>query len=146
VLDETVGVVPFEAGTAAGLTPATACVADVLTTTGATLVTIEAAGVLAVDWATAALADVEIPPFAIDEAIWVLDSDVVVVVGAEAAAAVVSASVSVVEALGTAVHRCPSIEVMKNPAGRLVDMANVKSDTSRCKERRYKSTFKGYQE
>ncbi len=54
----------------------------------------------------------------------------------KAAAAVASAPVSVVEALGTAVHRCPPIEVIENPAGRfaLVDMVRMKSDACRCKE------------
>jgi hypothetical protein len=53
-----------------------------------------------------------------------------------AAAAVASAPVSVVEALGTAVHRWPSIDVMENPAGRFafVDMAKTKSDACRCRE------------
>jgi hypothetical protein len=47
------------------------------------------------------------------------------------AAAIASAPVSVVEALGTAVHRCPPIEVIKNPAGRfgLADMVKNESDS-----------------
>jgi hypothetical protein len=54
----------------------------------------------------------------------------------KAAAAVASAPVRVVDALGTAVHRWPSIEVMKDPAGRfaLVDMVKRKSDGCRCRE------------
>lgn len=53
-----------------------------------------------------------------------------------AAAAVASAPVSVVEALGTAVHRWPLIDVMENPAGRFafVDMVKTKSDACRCRE------------
>jgi hypothetical protein len=54
----------------------------------------------------------------------------------KAAADVASAPVSVVEALGMAVHRCPSIEVIENPVGRfvLVGMARMKGDSCRCKE------------
>lgn len=54
----------------------------------------------------------------------------------KAAADAASAPVSVVDALGTAVHRWPSIEVMENPAGRFafVDMMKRKSDACRCRE------------
>jgi hypothetical protein len=53
----------------------------------------------------------------------------------KAAADVASAPVSVVEALGTAVHRWPFIVVMI-PAGRfgLVAMVKTKSDACRCRE------------
>jgi hypothetical protein len=54
----------------------------------------------------------------------------------KAAADAASAPVSVVDALGTAVHRWPFIEVMENPAGRFafVDMMKRKSDACRCRE------------
>ncbi len=59
-----------------------------------------------------------------------------VVVGGCAAAAVAKLPVRVVRDRGTAVHRWPSIVVMKNPAGRfaLVDMMEMKGDTSRGRE------------
>ncbi len=61
---------------------------------------------------------------------------VVEVAAVKVAADAASAPVSVVDALGTAVHRWLSIEVMENPAGRFafVDMMKRNSDACRCRE------------
>jgi len=77
------------------------------------------------------------------ESIGCVDAVVVVagldeeVVGGCAAASDATLPVSVVEALGTAVHRLPPIEVMEKPAGRdgFVDMTSKSGDAVARKER-----------
>lgn len=131
--DETVGVVPLDAGDAS---------ADVMLLIGVLMMEVvtgeSAAGVLA----TTALLVCATTVFAGA----VVASGVVLVVGGCAAACVAKAPVSVVDALGTAVHRWPLIEVMKNPAGRvgLVDMTRRKATPVAMKECNRQTTKMGF--
>jgi hypothetical protein len=117
VLEETVGVVPFEPGEAAAA------------------VKLPPFGILVVARATDVLTTravvedmIGVPPAVLTTPNVELCVVVLVVlvglVGGCAAVSVASLPVSVVNDLGTAVHRWPSIVVIKNPAGRfgLVDM------------------------
>jgi hypothetical protein len=138
ILDEVVGVVPFDAGNAGALTT-DACVVEVLTTAAEVVVALVAV-VLA---RAAAKLTEETPappppppsssptpaPAASAPATfgwaWMVAAVVEVVV-VKAAADAASLPVSVVDALGTAVHRWPFIEVMENPAGRFAFVGMMK--------------------
>jgi hypothetical protein len=154
VLDETVGVVPFEAGAAEGFAFATeeaaafeeVAAALLTTTTGAEVVAATAAidvevanvvGELEITVGATAAADViTLSPAALGDANKPgdvdMDVEVVDVVLGVAAAAVARLAGKVVKDRGTAVHRWPSIEVIENPAGR--DMSRNESDASRYGE------------
>jgi hypothetical protein len=66
----------------------------------------------------------------------------------KAAADAASAPVSVVDALGTAVHLWPFMEVIENPAGRFafVDIAKMKSDAWRRREGTNQPSREGYRD
>lgn len=137
------GVVILDAGIAEALE--IALVVEVLRTTADVLVINEATGVLIIDVEATCAAVVEVAeaPAALG---WVSATDaevdvvvdVVEVVLGVAAGNVAKLAGKVVADRGTAVHRRPSIEVRENPAGR--DMMKTKGDTSRCKERKIRST------
>lgn len=118
--DETVGVVPLDAGDAT---------ADVMLSIGVRMIEVVAGKGAAEVLATTTLLEGATTVFTGTVVAGGVVLVVVVVVGGCAAACVATAPVSVVEALGTAVHRWPLIEVMKNPAGRvaLVDITRRKA-------------------
>jgi hypothetical protein len=135
VLEETVGVVPLDAGKAMKLEAAAGVMLEVVS---------ESVGVLAITttgletcvdattvFTTLPVAEVAGRRILVAAAAAVVAVVVGVVVGGWAAASVATLPMSVVAALGTAVHRWPLIEVMKNPAGRVDMTRRKKGDTSR---------------